>query len=69
MLRTVNQEQAKEKSFGALNEQRVLVIMDWAMKYLPQWYRKQISDFLRTARKMFVCYLRCFQNWRERVQR
>lgn len=32
MLRTVNQEQAKEETLGALNDQSVLVIMDWAMK-------------------------------------
>lgn len=45
MLRTVNQEQAKEETLGALNDQSVLVIMDWAMKYLPQWYREQKRDF------------------------
>ena len=45
MLRTVDQEQAKEETLGALNNQSVLVIMDWAMKYLPQRYREQISDF------------------------
>ena len=38
MLRTVNQEQAKEETL-------VLIIMDWAMKYLPQRYREQKSDF------------------------
>ena len=27
------------------NDQSVLVIMDWAMKYLPQQYREQMSDF------------------------
>ena len=45
MLRTVNQEQAKQETLGALNDQSVLVIMDWAMKYLPQRYREQMSDF------------------------
>ena len=45
MLRTVNQEQAKEETLGVLNDQSVLVIMDWAMKYLPQRYREQMSDF------------------------
>ena len=45
MLRTLNQEQAKQETLGALNDQSVLVIMDWAMKYLPQWYREQMSDF------------------------
>ena len=45
MLRTVNQEHAKEETLGALNDESVLVIMDWAMKYLPQRYREQMSDF------------------------
>ena len=45
MLRTVNQEQAKEETLGALDDQSVFVIMDWAMKYLPQRYREQMSDF------------------------
>lgn len=45
MLRTVNQEQPKEETLGALNDQSVLVIMDWAMKYLPQRYPEQMSDF------------------------
>lgn len=49
MLRTVNQEQAKEETLGALNDQSVLVTMDWAMKYLPQQYREQMSDFYRTG--------------------
>ena len=45
VLRSVNQEQAKEETLGALNDQSVLVTMDWAMKYLPQRYREQMSDF------------------------
>ena len=47
MLRTLNQEQANQETLGALNDQSVLVIMDWAMKYLPQRYREQMSDFYR----------------------
>lgn len=45
LLRTVNQEQAKEDALGALNDESILIIMDWAMKYLPQRYREQMSDF------------------------
>ena len=44
-LRTVNQERAKEETLVALNDQSVLVIMDWAMKCLPQRYREQMSNF------------------------
>ena len=66
-MRTVNQEQAKQETLGALNDQSVLVIMDWAVKYLPQWYREQMSAFLRKARKKLACFLRCFQNWGEQI--
>ena len=68
VLRSVNQEQAKEETLGALNDQSVLVIMDWAIKYLPQRYREQMSDFLRKARKKLACCLCCFQNWGKRIQ-
>ena len=68
MLRTVNKKQAKQETLGALNDQSVLIIMDWAMKYLPQRYREQISRFLRKARKKLACCLRCFQNWGEQIQ-
>jgi len=45
LLRTVNQEQAKQEVLSVLNEEAVLIVMDWAMKYLPRRYREQMSDF------------------------
>ena len=57
IFRTVNQEQAKEEILGALNNLSVLVIMDWAMKYLPSGARKKLAYCL--------C---CFQNLGERIQ-
>ena len=45
LLRTVNQEQAKEETLTKLNTERVLIVMDWAMKYLPQRHREKMSDF------------------------
>ena len=45
LLRTVNQEQAKQEARSVLNEEAVLIIMDWAMKYLSRRYREQMSDF------------------------
>ena len=50
MLRTINQEQAKEEMFDALNDESVLVIMDWAMKY---------ERLLRQGMKELACFLRC----------
>ena len=58
MLRTVNQEQAKEEALGALKDQSILIIMDWAMKYLSQRYREQICDFYGKL----ACFFHCFQN-------
>ena len=44
-LRSINQEQAKQDVLSALTDDSVLIIMDWAMKYLPKRYREQMSDF------------------------
>ena len=45
LLRSVNQEQAKQDVLSALTDDSILIIMDWAMKYLPKRYREQMSDF------------------------
>ena len=45
LLRSVNQEQAKQAVLTALTDDSVFIIMDWAMKYLPKRYREQMSDF------------------------
>ena len=45
LLRSINQEQAKQDVLSALTDDSVLIIMDWAMKYLPKRYREQMSDF------------------------
>jgi len=44
LLWTVNQEQAKQEALSVLNEEAVLIVMDWAIKYLPRRYREQMSD-------------------------
>ena len=45
LLLSVNQEQAKQDVLSALTDDSILIIMDWAMKYLPKRYREQMSDF------------------------
>ena len=45
LLRSVNQEEAKQNALTQLGEETCLIIMDWAMKYLPQHYREQMSEF------------------------
>ena len=45
LLRSSNQEEAKQEALQKLDENSCLVIMDWAMKFLPVQYREQMSDF------------------------
>ena len=45
ILRSVNQEQAKQGVIQALDETSVLVVMDWAMKYVQRKYREKQSDW------------------------
>ncbi|KAL9974162.1 hypothetical protein ACROYT_G011171 [Oculina patagonica] len=45
LLRSSNQEEAKQNALQKLDETSCLVIMDWAMKFLPVQYREQMSDF------------------------
>ena len=45
LLLSVNQEEAKQNALTQLDEETCLIIMDWAMKYLPQHYREQMSEF------------------------
>ena len=36
LLRSVNQEEAKQNALTQIDEESSLIIKDWAMKYLPQ---------------------------------
>ena len=45
LLRSTNQEEAKEDALTQLDEETCLIIIDWAMKYLPQHYREKMSEF------------------------
>ncbi|KAK3736760.1 hypothetical protein QZH41_008000 [Actinostola sp. cb2023] len=45
LLRLLNQEEAKQDILFSLDDQECLIIMDWAMKFLPQRYRERMSDF------------------------
>ncbi|KAI8515676.1 hypothetical protein Bbelb_064890 [Branchiostoma belcheri] len=44
-LRSVNQDLAKYSSLQQLDPQSALIVMDWAMKFLPLKYREQMTDF------------------------
>ena len=45
LLRSSNQDEAKQNVLQKLDENSCVVIMDWAMKFLPVQYRQQMSDF------------------------
>ena len=45
LLRSCNQEEAKQDVLNKLDSEACLIIMDWAMKFLPMQYREQMSDF------------------------
>ena len=45
LVRSVAQEEAKQDALVQLDQEKCLIIMDWAMKHLPQYYREQMSEF------------------------
>ena len=45
LLRTVVQEKAKQDVLTNLNKASTLLIMDWAMKFLPMKFRERMDDF------------------------
>ena len=45
LLRSVNQDGARVQLLEAIDESSVLVVQDWAMKYLPRKYRESQTDW------------------------
>lgn len=45
ILRSLNQDLARHDSLDVLDHETVLIINDWAMKFLPQKYRESQSDW------------------------
>lgn len=45
LLRNVNQDEARTDALDMLDETSVLVIQDWAMKFLPRKYRETQTDW------------------------
>ena len=45
LLRSVNQDAARLEVLDSLDESSVLLVQDWAMKYLPRKYRESQSDW------------------------
>ena len=45
LLRSVNQDSARVEMLEKLDESSVLLVQDWAMKYLPRKYRENQTDW------------------------
>ena len=45
-------------SCSQLGNDGVLIIMDWAMKYMPQRYREKMTDFF--GKRDINWHVRCF---------
>ena len=45
MLRAINLERAKSKILNNLEKHQYLVVMDWAMKWLPKRFRETQSEW------------------------
>ncbi|KAK3095239.1 hypothetical protein FSP39_012015 [Pinctada imbricata] len=45
IMRTLHQDKAKTEVLQSMNSDQGLIIMDWAMKYLPFQFRETQSDF------------------------
>ena len=43
-LRSVRQDKAQLDVLDLLDDESVLIVNDWAMKFLPQMYRESLSD-------------------------
>ncbi|XP_076085029.1 uncharacterized protein LOC143055862 [Mytilus galloprovincialis] len=57
LLRTVHQESARRNILKSLTTKQALVIMDWAMKFLPFQYRETQSEFFE--KKGFSWHISC----------
>ena len=44
-LRSVHQDQARLDAINALDEHSAFIVSDWAMKFIPQRYRKSQQDW------------------------
>ncbi|XP_052097174.1 uncharacterized protein LOC127732145 [Mytilus californianus] len=45
IMRTVNQDLSRTELFDILQPHQVLIVMDWAMKFLPSLHREKQSDW------------------------
>ena len=58
LLRTINQERAKHEVLPGLDRESAMLVLDWAMKFLPLKFREQMTDFFWKERKELARHLR-----------
>ena len=51
LVRTVLQEEAKQAALDKLDDETCLIIVDWAMKFLPLKYRETMCEFFGEREK------------------
>ena len=54
LLRSINQDEARLDAINTLDAHSVLLVIDWAMKYLPRKYRESQTDGLEFEREEFL---------------
>ena len=59
ILRTYNQESAKHDILDSMNGSSIMLIMDWAMKFLPTRFREQMTDFYVKGSKLACISSHC----------
>ncbi|KAK3741485.1 hypothetical protein QZH41_011495, partial [Actinostola sp. cb2023] len=65
LLRSLNQEEGKQDALSQLDDETCLIVMDWAMKFLPHHYREQmiasvIEHVLKTLKQEYPLISKAF---------
>ena len=56
IIRCVNQDQARIDILELLDNNTILVVNDWAMKFMPQKYRESQADWYGKRRQIGMAY-------------
>ena len=62
IIRAENQERAKQNVLSSLQVNYVLIVIDWAMKFLQMKYREKAIRMVREKRNQLACKLCYIKN-------
>ncbi|CAH3157045.1 unnamed protein product [Porites evermanni] len=68
LLRIVVQEKAKQDVITNLYKESTLLIMDWAMKFLPMKFRERMDDFYGRRGEKLTCSIKSASEDEDRVE-